>query len=283
MWCPAQGIQAGGIGGKNVEKERIIKGRLQRLIEEIKKADWEDCDKEYMARLAEERIDELQQSGVNCVDRFVHKLLDRIGDKEQYFDILMEGRFAIILARNNFSDIEIEYCDKGPDLKSRWNRKTVYFEVTRKRPSEDDKLFSQPGAHWAKHSKSEDIIGKIQGKLPQLKPGEINIVVLWSDTLAWNQVVLREAHKDIQQEFDQNPEAYKKLSGILFTEGGGVSPERLTPFCLFRNDRASKPLKPRLARKLKSLYERNPEQLKREFEELAEAIQRLRSSNLATP
>ncbi len=267
------------------EKERVINSRLQRLIEGIKKADWKDCDKEYMARLAEERIDELQQSGVNCVDRFVQKLLDRIGDKEEYLDILMEGRFAIILARNNFSDIEIEYAKSGPDLKARWDRKAVYFEVTRKRPSGDDKLFSHPGAgpYWVKLAESQDIIGKIQGKLPQLKAGEINVVVLWSDTPAWSQYDLGKAHKDIQREFDQNPETYKKLSGVLFTEGGGVSPQRLTPFCLFRNSRASKPLKPRLARKLESLYERNPEQMKREFEELAHAVQRLRSSNPATP
>ncbi len=160
--------------------------RLQRLIKGIKKADYKDCDKEHMARLAEERINELQQRGVSCVDRFVQKLLGGISDKEAYFDILMEERFAIILARNNFSDIEIEYAESGPDLKARWNRKTVYFEVTRKRPSEDDKLFSHLGAgpYWVKLAESEDIIGKIQGKLPQLKPGEINIVVLWSNTPA---------------------------------------------------------------------------------------------------
>ena len=268
-----------------MEKGRIIKGRLQRLIEGIKKANYKDCDKEYIARRVEERINELQQRGVNCVDRFVQKLLDRIGDKEAYFDILMEGRFAIILARNNFLDIEIEYTQKGPDLKARWNRKTVYFEVTRKRPSEDDKLFSKPGAgaYWVKPAESEEIIGKIQGKLPQLMPDEINIVVLWSDTSTWNHAVLGEAHKYIEQEINQNPEMYKKLSGILFTEGGGVSPTRLTPFQLFKNYKASNPLGTRLASKLKYLYERDPKQVKRDFEELADALQRLKSSNLSTP
>jgi hypothetical protein len=90
---------------------------------------------------------------------------------QEYLDILMEGRFAIVLARNNFSDIEIEYCDKGPDVKARWNRKTVYFEVTRKRPSEDDERFSHTGsgAYWVKSAESKDIISKIQGKLCQLK------------------------------------------------------------------------------------------------------------------
>ena len=254
--------------------EPIIKERLQRLIERIKKANYKNCDVGHMAQLAEERINELQQSGVNCVERFVQRLLDRIGEKEEYLDILMEGRFAIILARNNFSDIEIEYCDEGPDLKARWNRKTAYFEVTRKRPSEDDKRFSRPGAgaYWVKPAESEDIIGKIQGKLPQLKPGEINIVVLWSDTPAWNQGVLKEAFEYIKQEITDGPNEYRNMSGVLFTEGGGVNTTTLQQFYLFK---ASKPLGPRLAQKLKSLHERNPKRLKREFEELAAAMRRL--------
>ncbi len=255
----------------------MINDRLQRLIEGIKKANYKDCDEEYMARLAEKRINELQQRGVNCVDRFVQKLLHRISDKEAYLDILMEGRFAVILARNNFFDIEIEYADKGPDLKGRWNRKTVYFEVTRKRPSEDDKLFSQPGGHFIKHARIENIISKIQEKMGQLQCGEVNIVVIWSDAIAWHQSALGKAFEYINQEITNEPKKYKNLSGVLFTEGGGVSPERLTPFQLFKNGKASNPLGTRLARKLESLYERNPKHLQREFEELTAALGRLRS------
>ena len=267
------------------KEQQIIRDRLQRLIKGIKKANYKNSDAKYMAQRAEERINELQKSGVKCLDRFVQKLLHGIVGKEDYLDILMEGRFAIILARNKFSDIEIEYCDRGPDLKARWNRKTVYFEVTRKRPSEDYERFSHPGAgpYWIKPAESQDIVGKIQSKLHQLKPGETNVVVLWSDTPEWSERVLEEAAKYIQQEINQIPEMYKKLSGVLFTESGGVSYERLTPFCLFRNDKASKILGPRLARKLESLYERSPKQLKKEFEDLADAVQRLRSSNPPTP
>jgi hypothetical protein len=259
------------------EKERLIKERLQGLIEGIKKAGWRDCDKEHMARLAEERINELQKRGVYCVDRFVSKLLGSIGGKEAYLDILMEGRFAIILARSGFSNIHIEYCDKGMDIKANWNRKTIYFDVTRKRPSEDDKRFSHPGAgaYWVKLAESEDIIGKIQGKLPQLKPSEINIVVLWGDTPAWSQVVLGEAHKYIKQEICDDPNRYKDLSAILFTPGGFVNSVTLKQFYLFENDKASKPLRPRLANKLESLHEKNPKQLKREFEELAASFKQL--------
>ncbi|MFH1382838.1 MAG: hypothetical protein ABIH70_08105 [Chloroflexota bacterium] len=258
--------------------QQIFNSRLTGLVEKIEKANWQNCDTKYMAGLVRERINELEQNGVACVDRFVKKLLDSCDvGKEAYWDILMEGRFAIILARNNFSDIEIEYAERGPDLKARWNRKTVYFEVTRKHPSEDDKLFSHPGAgaYWVKPAESEDIIGKIQGKLPQLKPDGINIVVLWSDTPAWSQRVLGKAHKYIKQKICGDPNRHKDLSAILFTPGGFVNGATLKQFYLFENDKASKPLGPRLVNKLESLHEKNPKQLKREFEELAASFKQL--------
>ena len=213
---------------------------------------------------------------MNCVNRFVQKLLYRIGDKEAYLDILMEGRFAVILARNNFSHIEIEYCDKGPDLKARWNRKTVYFEVTRSRPSEDDRAVQNRAAFVSQDS-VESIRSKIQGKLPQLQSGGINIIVIWSDTVNWLLRRMKEAFKYIQQENDQNPGVYKKLSGVLFTESGGVDMATLKQFYLFENKEASKLLGSRLFNKLDNLHERNINRLQREKEELAAALRKLKA------
>ena len=268
-----------------MEKERFITDKLQRLTEKIKKANYKDCDKEYMARRAEERINELQQRGVNCVDRFVQKLLDRIGDKEAYLDILMEGRFAIILARNNFLDIEIEYAKKGPDLKARWNRKTVYFEVTRRHSEVDEwgEWAQREGAYCVLSDRVDNTIYRIGGKLSQLQDNEINIVVIWSDTIRLLPPVIKEAFEYIKQEITNEPKKYKNLSGVLFTEGGGVDSATLKQFWFFENDKTSKPLGPRLAKKLDSLHERDPKQVKREFEELADAFQRHRSSNPPTP
>ena len=256
-----------------MEIKRIIADRLQRLIEQIKNANWKDCDRPYMARLAKERINELQQRGVHCVDRFVQKLLERVNDKEEYLDILMEGRFAVILARNNFSDIYIEYIDKGPDLKATWNRNTIYFEVTRSRPSEDDRAV-QNGAAFVSQDSVESIIGKIQEKIPQLQSGGISIVVIWSDTVNWLPRRMKEAFKYIQQGNDQNPEEYKDLSGVLFTNGG-VDVATLKQVYLFENKEASKPLGPRLFNKLDNLHERNINELQRENEELAAALRQL--------
>jgi len=257
----------------NVERKRIIEDRLQRLIEGIKQADYKDSDNEYMARLAKERINELQQRSVYCVDKFVQKLLERVKDKEAYKDILMEGRFAIILARNNFSDIHIEYIDEGPDVKATWNRNTIYFEVTRSRPSEDDRVVQNRAAFVSQDS-VESIISKIQGKLPQLQSGCINIIVIWSDTINWLPRRMKEAFKYIQQGNDQNPEEYKDLSGVLFTNGG-VNMATLKQVYLFENKEASKPLGPRLFNKLDNLHERNINELQRENEELAAGLRQL--------
>lgn len=258
-------------------RKRIIEDRLQRLIEGIKKADYKDSDNEHMAQLAKERINELQRRSIYCVDKFVQKLLYRVNDKEAYLDILMEGRFAIVLARNNFSDIYIEYIDKGPDLKATWNRNTIYFEVTRSRPSEEDRAAAQTGAAFVSQDSVGSIIGKISEKIPQLQSGGINIVVIWSDTVNLLLPCIKEAFKYIQQENDQNPGVYEKLSGILFTESGGVDMATLKQFYLFENKEASKPLGSRLFNKLDNLHERNINQLQREKEELAAAFRKLKA------
>ena len=218
---------------------------------------------------------ELHQNGVHCLGRFIRKLL-ATRDKISCSNIITEGRFAIILARNNFSDIQLEYTEKGPDIKAAWNRDTVYFEVTRRLPDVDE---------WAdgfdinklSRDRTENIISKIEGKLRQLQSGEVNIVVIWSDTVRLSLPDVAEAFKYIQQEIYHNPGIYKDLSGVLLTEGGGVSSSTLKQFYLFRNDKASKPLGTRLAQKLESLHEKDPKKLQKEFEAIAKALRQYRN------
>lgn len=258
-----------------MERKRIIEDRLQRLIERIKKADYKDSDNEHMARLAKERINELQQNGIFGIDRFVQKLLDRVNDKDEYLDILMEGRFAIVLARNNFSDIHIEYIDKGPDLKASWNNNTIYFEVTR-RHSEVDGWAEPAEAAFVLSDTVKKTIRRIKKKLSQLQSGEINIVVIWSDTPKLLSQDVAEAFEHIKQD---DPEKYKDLSGVLYTEGGGVDSATLKEYYLFENKEAFKPLGLRLIRKLKSLHERDINQVQREFKELGDALRRLKAQD----
>jgi hypothetical protein len=252
-----------------------MKDKLQRLIEGIKKADYKDCDKEHMARRAEERINELQQRGVHCVDRFVQKLLDRVDDKDAYLDILMEGRFAIILARNGFKELHIEYCSEGPDIKAEYNGQTIYFEVTR-RHADEDEWAGRNGVSWASSDRVENIIARIREKLRQLQSGEINIVVLWSDAVSLGEREVKEAFDYIIQE-DQETRAYKALSGLLLTEGGGVDVATMKQFYLFENDKASKPIGVDLGRKLESLFERDIEEWQKEIEDLTAAVKQLKA------
>lgn len=255
-------------------KERVIKSRLQRLIGKMEKANYKNCDKDYMMGLVKKRIDELQQRGVYCVDRFLQKLLSRANNKEDYLDILMEGRFAIILARNKFSEIHIEYCKKGPDIKANWNRNTIYFEVTRKRPNEEDERVKNRAA-FVSRDRAENIISKIQGKLQQLQSDEINIVVVWSDTIRWSQHELEKAFEYIKQEIKDDPEKYKDLGSVLFTNGGGVDTATSKQFYLFKNNDASKQLGNCLAEKLDNLHEQDLKKLQREWKEIAAAMKRL--------
>jgi len=239
-----------------------VEDRLQKLAERMKAVGY----KEHWVRLTRKWVHELQQRGVYCVDKFVRRLKRSTGgkDEREYWDILMEGRFAVILARNGFSKIHIEYSDEGPDIKANWNRNAIWFDVTRKRskadewevPPEDVKLPS---------GKPEDIISRIQNKLKQLKPGEINIIVLCSSTIAVDEHGVREAFKLIEQD----PKEYEKLSGILFTNDWGIDIATMKQFYLFENKNASKPIGPRLADKLEYMHDQSAEELQRNWQEVA--------------
>jgi len=222
---------------------------LQDLTKRMKELDYEAFKIKRIKRM----VNELQREGVHGVDEFIQKLLNNIDNEESYRDIDKEGRFAIVLVRNGFSEVifvkeDIEH--KLPDLKAIWNRNTVYFEITRKRTVEDE---------WAEpledpklpSNKTANIVGKIKAKLKQLMPNEINIVVFWSSTLAVQKTEMEEALTLIMND----PKNYRDLSGVLFTEDGGVSIPTLEQFYLFKNDKASKLLGVRLTKKLESLHE----------------------------
>jgi len=237
-----------------------------------------------MIRLVTELMNELQGRDVKGLDSFMRKLSNNLGNKdngegyyESYLDILKEGRLARILARNGFKQIEIEYAKKGPDVKARYNRLTVYFEITRKRENEEDRAIhqSKDGVGWISPYRLENILSTIQGKLGQLKNGELNIVVLWSDTVSFDNREFDEAIQGIQQEIETAPEAYRKLSGVLFTSGVSYNYGIPKQFHLFINDKADVRLPNRLASKLQYMTEEDPRKLHRDYEGLVAAMKRL--------
>jgi hypothetical protein len=227
----------------------------------------------------EDLVKELSQNGVRGIDKFLKILSQRLSnDEEEYFDILREGRFARILARNGFKQIEIEYANKGPDVKAHYNSRTLYFEITRKRENKEDEEIhkSKDGVGWISPYRLENILSTIRDKLRQLVDGQLNVVVIWGDTVSLNNRDFEETIKWIQQEIDTAPQVYRRMSGILFT-AGGVSYSYGTPkqFHLFSNDKADARLPNRLANKLQSMTEEDPRKLQKKYEDLVATMKKL--------
>lgn len=234
----------------------------------------QDGYEEFRTKRVRELVDELQQSGVHGIDRFIRKLSKRIPDKQDYMDIFVEGRFAVILSRNGFSQINLEYSHTGPDIRADYNRQALYFEVTRRRP-EADEWAESFDIDAAKPDSPQNIISKIRSKLRQLLNGKINIVVYWSSTIKVQHSELKDAFTYIKQEISSDPKLYDKLSGILFTEMEGISYSTLKQFYLLTNDKASKPLRIRLTRKLEALHSKPLKELQKQREDLLGGYRRL--------
>lgn len=223
---------------------------------------------EFMIVRLRERVDELQQINVHGIEAFLRKLSQRINDKQDYLDILMEGRFAVMLAKNGFTDIYLECSGSGPDIRAVYGGKTVYFEMTRRRAVQDEWKLAEPDvADFIEPDRTENVISKILGKVGQLQRGETNIVVVWSDTIGLNVIEMGEAFGYIQQEIDNEPEKYRDLSAVLFTTGG-VDMATLKQFHVFKNNHALKELSDDLAKKLQSFSERDVARLQKEFDDL---------------
>ena len=225
---------------------------------------------DQMVGRAKRLVHELQARGVHCVDRFVQRLLGGVRNKEEYLDILVEGRFALVLVRNGFSEIHIEYSRQGPDLKANYNRQTIYFEVRRRRPKQGESWEVQ-GSRFVGEDTEENIIDIIRRKRGQFRDGKLNILVLWSDTVELAPSTIREAVPDM---FKQNSSEFQIISGVLFTESEGYSLPSVTQYHFHRNPHASKPVGIRLTRKLGSLHTRSPKALRRESEDLLARVQR---------
>jgi len=254
-------------------KSPEIQVKLNGLCEKMRQAGYEEFKIDRVIKI----ISELQKRAVGGLDKLLKILSQRLSNKEEYSDILREGRFARILARNGFKQIEIEYANKGPDVKAHYNSRTVYFEITRKRENEEDKALHQSkgGVGWISPYRLENILSTIRDKLRQLVDGQLNIVVIWGDTISLATRDFEEAVKWIQKEVDNAPETYnRRMSGILFTTG--VSYLNGTPkqFHLFSNDKADARLPNSLSNKLQFMTEEDPRKLKRGHENLAAAMRK---------
>lgn len=260
---------------KNMTQSTQLK--LSKLCDKMRHAGYKESYIAWLITL----VNELQKKDVRYLDRFVGKLLKiRLNSKDAYdayLDIVKEGRFALALARSGFKQIEIEYSDIGPDVKARYNRLTVYFEITRKRESEEEKAIhrSKEGVGWISPYRIDNLRSTIQQKIRQLTSGELNIVVLWSDRLGVGTHQFEWAVEDIRREIEDNPETYEKVSGVLFTSGYYYdnNAETQRQFMLFKNDKARKQLPKRLADKLRQMSDIDLKKLQKEHEDIAARTQ----------
>jgi len=226
-----------------------VQQRLEILISAMTEAGYENFRMQRVVKL----VNELQQSSVNGVPTFIRLLTQRVAKRQEFLDIFVEGQFCEILAKNGFSQIYIECCREGPDIKANYNRQTVYFEVTRRNPDKEQDSWEKLETRSGSSDSLEYIIERIRGELGHFPNGERNIVVYWSSSIRSSSVEVREAFRYIGREIDENPQVYHKLSAILFTEALGFDVQTLKEFYLFKNDKASKPLGNSLSRKLESL------------------------------
>ena len=245
--------------------------RVSDLIATLRDAGYSD----YMQSVAVELIDGLTQYGVYGVGRFIRRLISAArssSDYQNYLDIMVEGRFALLLAKRGFSAVQLEYSTNGPDISANWSRNAIYFEVKRTRPREDDSRI-QNSVIWKGHD-GPNVIGMIQQKMRQLRENERNVIVLWSDTVNLMIDDMDKAFSYIRQHISRDSNAYRKLGGILF-KGGGYSFSPLRQFYLFENSKALKPLGTRLCAKLRNLFEQNPRELVDENEALGRELRRM--------
>ena len=186
-------------------------------------------------------IDNLKERGIQNIVPFEKKIRSTIGCPLKFEDMFFEGKFVYSVAKqvNSVENIKFYPTDKtkGPDCKFDYKGNFVFFEFTRFRVDEklreslalvqnQTKLCNIPYGH-------EEIWSKIKGKLDQLIPKEINLVVLYSSHDARGQHDFRyTVNKYLDDEI--NKELLKYLSGVLFAEGWNTPPE------LWVNNKAEK-------------------------------------------
>jgi hypothetical protein len=227
-----------------------------------------------------ERLNEVVKDIVNYnihgLKPFLRRLLRAVSIKEEWVDIRREGRFAAVLAKNGFSSVYLEPSENGPDIKAVYNGNTVYFEVTRRREAMDEWKLAKPGVvDTIEPDKTENTISRILQKHKQLQPGEINIVVLWSDTIGLDHLEMEEAFHYIQKEVDNSPDLFKKLSAVLFTTGGVSYHPSPKQFHLYININAQRKLTDAIIQKLETMTERDLAELITEHEALAASFKKL--------
>jgi len=225
----------------------------------------------YKIQRLREIVGGLQSNGVDC-SKFLTILTQRVSSEQDYYDIFMEGRFALLLVKNGFIDVCLEFCGTGPDIKCSFDSTTLYFEVRRKRPFHNE--WNEKGVENASPYPPQNIVSIVDEKLGQLPSNEVNIIAFWSDTIGFEEREVRAAWETIIN----NPEKYRNLSCMLYTSAG-YDMSTLQQCYVYPINSAWKPLSQRLLDKLNSLGELELSVRQKHRDELNAALKKLSEKN----
>jgi len=194
--------------------QAVPRDRLEKLTEKMKQSGYSA----YKIQRLCELVGELCEIGVNCLERFLQLLLDRVNSEQDYYDIFMEGRIALLLAKNGFQDLCLEFCEKGPDIKCMFEGSTLFFEVRRRRPIGNK--WENDFVGFIKPYPPENIVSMVDEKIGQLQKEEINIIAFWSDNIDFDRREIGQAAELIEKRILEKPEDYGDLSCLLYVSGG---------------------------------------------------------------
>jgi hypothetical protein len=206
-------------------------------------------------------LDELKRRGVNNLDTFEAKLASYIPQREQFWDIQLEGKTALIFALNTFRATFYPGGLKGADLEVLWQDYRLFVEVSRFREDYDTKAKLEKGEEiggqellvpYGRGEKDvEAFHNKIIVEAAQLPRDGIGLVILRSDNCRIEDFEYEQAAEYLEEQVLQN-ETLKRLSGVLF-DSGVVLFSNGNRFYLWRNPQAERCIDNKLCKKLVTL------------------------------
>jgi len=106
---------------------------------------------------------------------------------------------------------------------------------------DDQELAKSGGSVMASPVSTDSVNDIISEKLRQLQDGEINVLVIWSNTVKLGRPEIEEGFKNIRQEVKGTAVKYRKLSAIMLIQDETRDLAMLGKV-LFLNDSASRQL-----------------------------------------
>ncbi len=203
-----------------------------------------------------QQLAQLRSKGVIDVEVYEQKLNDNANDENNLKNHMAEGRAALLFLNNGFT-VKMR---ESPDLEIAFNRETVYVEVKRFRPKEQDlldkKAMEEQSRKYEHSGNEEDNIlvpigdttvteGKpvwaqmadvAQSKVGQYKEAAPNILMIASDSDSTEATLTAAAH-EVEERIREGPDArLSKLNAMILINCGLYTVGRDGPynveFCL---------------------------------------------------